>query len=890
MDFKLAVWNIRGMSTSDKQKEVRDLISGEKLQLCGIVETHIKYNNLQKVGEKVFGNWECDNNGEDNSKGCRIMVGWNQNKLRKVITNGVPWVILGDFNVTMKMDEQSYGCSRISNDMNEFRECIGDIEVEDILSSGFQFTWTKSLKNPNCKTLKKLDRIMINEIFLEKYSQAHGVFLPYLISDHSPAILRIPNAVNAKKKAFGFSNFVIDKREFLLIVRDVWQVEIEGFIMYQVVKKLKLMKARLNHLSWQNGDVFDRVTKLKEQLKSVQHEVDCNPHNEVIKTKSCKVLNDYNEARRDEKSLLMQKAKVEWLKSGDMNTAFFHKIIKGGLHKGGLMSICNEQGKKFENDRVAEQFFKHFQAFLRRTDEVDDFARCNINFPKQVSHEEANRMIRGISNVEIKNAMFEIEDSKAPGEVNATLISLVPKIQTPNKSAFIVGRHITDNILLAHELFKGYNRKQRVKKVSFKIDLQKAYDTINWDFLRSVLLKFGFPVKMVEWIMMCVCSTKFSISINGDREGYFKGGRGLRQGILFFCHGDIQSVSAIKCTLEEFSKYSGLKANMGKSNVFFSGMNDVEQQVILDLIPFAVGRLRVKYLGVPLITKKITKADCKPMIEKVKNRIYWASVFLLPKNVIDEINKVLKGFLWCNGDLTRVLLIKQLWNVASKKNTLWVKWITTEKLKGRSIWEVSADSNSSAGWKDLLRLRDRVKVHLIWKIDNGETVNAWSDKWDTLGPICDIVSYRDIHEAELSSNTSVAQLVSTNGGNWPEGWSEEYPELKSIRLPELQNGSIDRTVWVDNNGIERVFGTRYVWEDMKCTEGKVQWHPLEIMVEEMERNSRIFMKENRDVNTLVQIIKENVRLKLAEFEVKESKAVKEAERIWNVKFKKKARI
>ncbi|GJS50114.1 RNA-directed DNA polymerase, eukaryota, reverse transcriptase zinc-binding domain protein [Tanacetum coccineum] len=457
---------------------------------------------------------------------------------QKVITNRVPWVILGDFNVTMKMDEQSYGCSGISNDMNEFRECIGDIEVEDILSSRFQFTWTKSLKNPNCKTLKKLDRIMINEIFLEKYSQTHGVFLPYLISDHSPAILRIPNAVNAKKKAFRFSNFVTDKREFLPIVRDVWQVEIEGFMMYQVVKKLKLMKARLNHLSWQNGDVFDRVTKLKEQLKSVQHEVDCNPHNEVIKTKSCKVLNDYNEARRDEKSLLMQKAKVEWLKSGDMNTAFFHKIIKGRLHKGRLMSICNEQGENFENDRVAEQFVKHFQAFLGRTDEVDDFARCNINFPKQVSHEEANRMIRGISNVEIKNAMFEIEDSKALGpngftarfyksawsiigsdvckaileffhsgkllgEVNATLISLVPKIQTPNKvsdfrpiaccnvlykciskiitnrlkrflsdlvdenqSAFIVGRQITKNILLAHELFKGYNRKQRVKKVS----------------------------------------------------------------------------------------------------------------------------------------------------------------------------------------------------------------------------------------------------------------------------------------------------------------------------------------------------------------------------------------------------------------------------------------
>lgn len=79
MDFKIATWNIRGLSTSEKHKEVRKFIAEEKLQMCAILETHIKYNKIKKVGDYTFGNWEYVTNTEDNNKGCRIMMGWNQN-------------------------------------------------------------------------------------------------------------------------------------------------------------------------------------------------------------------------------------------------------------------------------------------------------------------------------------------------------------------------------------------------------------------------------------------------------------------------------------------------------------------------------------------------------------------------------------------------------------------------------------------------------------------------------------------------------------------------------------------------------------------------------------------------------------------------------------------
>lgn len=96
----------------------------------------------------------------------------------------------------------------------------------------------------------------------------------------------------------------------------------------------------------------------------------------------------------------------------------------------------------------------------------------------------------------------------------------------------------------------------------------------------------------------------------------------------------------------------------------------------MEIVPFKVGKLPVRYLGVPLITRRIGVKDCKCLIDKVRNKVinwknkclsyagrlqlvasilesihvYWANVFLLPQNVIHDINRLLKGFLWNQGE------------------------------------------------------------------------------------------------------------------------------------------------------------------------------------------------------------------------------------------------
>ncbi|GKF64000.1 RNA-directed DNA polymerase, eukaryota, reverse transcriptase zinc-binding domain protein, partial [Tanacetum coccineum] len=95
----------------------------------------------------------------------------------------------GDLNVTLKLDEHSEGMSCSTVDMVEFQECIEKIELEDIKKTGCHFTWTKSLRNPETAIMKKLDRIIGNGEFIDKFPQAQACFHPFIVSDHSLAVL-----------------------------------------------------------------------------------------------------------------------------------------------------------------------------------------------------------------------------------------------------------------------------------------------------------------------------------------------------------------------------------------------------------------------------------------------------------------------------------------------------------------------------------------------------------------------------------------------------------------------------------------------------------------------------------------------------------------------------
>ncbi|GKF76082.1 RNA-directed DNA polymerase, eukaryota, reverse transcriptase zinc-binding domain protein [Tanacetum coccineum] len=163
--------------------------------------------------------------------------------------------------------EHSAGGSAITSHMQDLIDCVNEVEVEDLCSTGLFYTWIKSPLNPTNNILKKLDRAMVNEEFMGSFPNASATFLPYMVSDHSPVLVNFPQSYAKKIKPFRFANYIADKEDFLPTVAREWNSEIMGCKMYKLVMKMKKMKSKMNKLNWKNGNLFERVKNCREKLK-----------------------------------------------------------------------------------------------------------------------------------------------------------------------------------------------------------------------------------------------------------------------------------------------------------------------------------------------------------------------------------------------------------------------------------------------------------------------------------------------------------------------------------------------------------------------------------------------------------------------------------------------
>lgn len=84
---KIGAWNVRGLGKKTRQNEVRNLIQNESLNVCAILETHVKENKVSEVCGKIFGNWLWASNARWSPSGCRIMLGWDQSLIQVMVIN-----------------------------------------------------------------------------------------------------------------------------------------------------------------------------------------------------------------------------------------------------------------------------------------------------------------------------------------------------------------------------------------------------------------------------------------------------------------------------------------------------------------------------------------------------------------------------------------------------------------------------------------------------------------------------------------------------------------------------------------------------------------------------------------------------------------------------------
>lgn len=108
----------------------------------------------------------------------------------------------------------------------------------------------------------------------------------------------------------------------------------------------------------------------------------------------------------------------------------------------------------------------------------------------------------------------------------------LPSVISQYQSAFITNKLSTDNVIVAHEAMHSIRKNKRGSDglLSIKIDMSKAYDRVEWRFLKEIMMRLGFHSRWVNKIMFCVETVRYRIKINGKQSEEVEPKRGLKQG------------------------------------------------------------------------------------------------------------------------------------------------------------------------------------------------------------------------------------------------------------------------------------------------------------------------------------------------------------------------
>jgi ribonuclease HI len=354
------------------------------------------------------------------------------------------------------------------------------------------------------------------------------------------------------------------------------------------------------------------------------------------------------------------------------------------------------------------------------------------------------------------------------------LASIMPDLISVEQKGFIHGRDIKDCLCTASEAANLLHNKSFGGNVALKIDITKAFDSLEWSFLLKVLKLFGFNDVFCNWIQVILQSAFLSVSINGKSHGYFNCSRGVRQGdplspllfclaedvlsrsisrlvdhgklnlikgtrnfhvpshsfyaddLMIFCKGNMTGLKALKDLFTRYALESGQVINNAKSTIFSGSITPRRLQRIAELLNFKLGALPFNYLGVPIFKGKPKASHLQPIADKIKLKLSaWKASLLSIAGRVQLIKSVVQSMLTYSISLYSwpVSLLKDLEKCI--RNFIWSGDLEKRKLITIS-WKKICRPMAQGGLniRSLTSLNKASNLKLCWSLLNSKA--SWA--------------------------------------------------------------------------------------------------------------------------------------------------------------------
>ncbi|XP_062103092.1 uncharacterized protein LOC133814106 [Humulus lupulus] len=383
----------------------------------------------------------------------------------------LPWIVGGDFNSVLNIKEWLEYRGN-ANEMIPFQNCITDCGLEDIKFNGNFFTWNNKQEGKD-RVYAKLDRFLANHKWLDKYTTDEVTFFPEGEFDHSPDLLSIYSNMQNGKKPFRYFNFWKNLDGFIDTVNKNWNEDswysyvLSCFPLEAAQNWFKSVEQRRQGKygdlgSNQNGRWIDDEEGAIKAFLEFYHNL----------LGSCGTTRTRVHKRIVQEGPMVTQRQSNWL---------LQDYTKEEV-KDALQSIPDDKAQG--PDGFSSAFFKDtweitgseltvaVLSFLNSRRLLKEINATTMTLiPKSICPESVN----DYRPIACCNVIYKITSKMICKRLREVLTGIISK----NQSGFFKGRQIAHNIMIFQDMVQGYNRRSAKSTCLFKIDLQKAYDTLD---------------------------------------------------------------------------------------------------------------------------------------------------------------------------------------------------------------------------------------------------------------------------------------------------------------------------------------------------------------------------------------------------------------------------